>query len=152
MENSNQSVNDPYDFLDADYQEYIERIETPRIRRRSDKMEEMAKVNVLGTEYTIFINVAERDKTYMKGNDGIADFTTKEIFINILDDGDPMNMQNMSVYENRTIRHEIVHAFLFESGLDHNTEWARNEEIVDWIAIQFPKLSEIYKAIEVESF
>lgn len=151
MENSNQSVNDPYDFLDADYQEYIERIETPRIRRRSDKMKEMAKVNVLGTEYTIFINVTERDKPYMKGNDGIADFTTKEIYIAPIDDGDPMNMQNMSVYENRTIRHEIVHAFLFESGLDHNTEWARNEEIVDWIAIQTPKLFNIFEKMKVQS-
>ncbi|WP_369118246.1 hypothetical protein [Enterococcus thailandicus] len=151
MENSNQSVNDPYDFLDADYQEYIERIETPRIRRKSNKMKEMAKVNVLGTEYTIFINVTERDKPYMKGNDGIADFTTKEIYIAPIDDGDPMNMQNMSVYENRTIRHEIVHAFLFESGLDHNTEWARNEEIVDWIAIQTPKLFNIFEKIKVQS-
>ncbi|MDK4352683.1 hypothetical protein M4I17_09760 [Enterococcus thailandicus] len=151
MENSNQSVNDPYDFLDADYQEYIERIETPRIRRRSDKMKEMAKVNVLGTEYTIFINVTERDKPYMKGNDGIADFTTKEIYIAPIDDGDPMNMQNMSVYENRTIRHEIVHAFLFESGLDHNTEWARNEEIVDWIAIQAPKLFNVFEKMKVQS-
>ncbi|WP_430599377.1 hypothetical protein [Enterococcus sp. DIV0179] len=151
MENSNQSVNDPYDFLDADYQEYIERTETPRIRGQSDKMEEMAKVNVLGSEYTIFINVTERDKPYMKGNDGIADFTTKEIYIAPIDDGDPMNMQNMSVYENRTIRHEIVHAFLFESGLDHNTEWARNEEIVDWIAIQAPKLFNIFEKIKVQS-
>ena len=55
-------------------------------------------------------------------------------------------------YKKRTIRHEITHAILFESGLDHNTEWARNEEIVDFIAIQFPKLLEIFKSIEVEKF
>lgn len=152
MENSNQSVNDPYDFLDADYQEYIERTETPRIRGQSDKMEEMAKVNVLGSEYTIFINVTGFEKPFMKDNDGVTDFTTKEIYIAPIDDGDPMNMQDMERYIKRTIRHEIVHAILFESGLDHNTEWARNEEIVDWIAIQFPKLLEIYKSIEVESF
>lgn len=35
---------------------------------------------------------------------------------------------------------EIVHAFLLESGLDENSEWARNEELVDWIAIQGPKI------------
>lgn len=112
---------------------------------------EKGKINVLGVEYTIFTNVSEQEKPFMKENDGVTDFTTKEIFVSILDDGDPMNMQNMSVYENRTIRHEIVHAFLFESGLDHNTKWARDEEIVDWIAIQTPKLFSMFEKIEVNS-
>lgn len=113
--------------------------------------EEKGKVNVLGVEYTIYTNVSEQEKPFMKENDGVTDFTTKEIFVSILDDGDPMNMQNMQVYENRTIRHEIVHAVLFESGLDHNTKWARNEEIVDWIAIQAPKLFNIFEKLEVKS-
>ena len=47
----------------------------------------------------------------------------------------------------QTLRHEIVHAFLGESGLSNNSNsidaWARNEEVVDWFAIQGPK---IYKA------
>lgn len=113
--------------------------------------EEKTKINILGTEYTIFTNVSEQEKPFMKDNDGVTDFTTKEIFIAVLDDGDPMNMQNMRVYEDRTIRHEIVHAILFESGLDHNTKWARNEEIVDWIAIQTPKLFSMFKKIGVNS-
>ena len=113
--------------------------------------EEKAKINILGTDYTIFTNVSEHEKPFMKNNDGVTDFTTKEIFIAVLDDGDPMNMQNMRVYEDRTIRHEIVHAILFESGLDHNTKWARNEEIVDWIAIQTPKLFSMFEKIEVNS-
>lgn len=112
---------------------------------------EKAKINILGTDYTIFTNVSEQEKPFMKDNDGVTDFTTKEIFIAILDDGDPMNMQNMCVYEDRTIRHEIVHAILFESGLDHNTKWARDEEIVDWIAIQTPKLFNIFEKLEVKS-
>ncbi|MBO0447943.1 hypothetical protein JZO76_00170 [Enterococcus sp. MJM12] len=114
--------------------------------------EEKAKINILGTEYTIFVNVSEKEKSFMRDNDGVTDFTTKEIFIAILDDGNPMNMQNMHVYEDRTIRHEIVHATLFESGLDHNTKWARDEEIVDWIAIQTPKLFNIFEKLEVMSW
>lgn len=113
--------------------------------------EEKTKINILGTEYIIFTNVSDQEKPFMKDNDGVTDFTTKEIFIAVLDDSDPMNMQNMRVYEDRTIRHEIVHAILFESGLDHNTKWARNEEIVDWIAIQAPKLFRIYEKLEVKS-
>lgn len=42
-------------------------------------------------------------------------------------------------------RHEIIHAFLFESGLAENSEWAQNEEMVDFFAIQFPKLMEAFK-------
>lgn len=47
------------------------------------------------------------------------------------------------------LRHEIVHAFFYESGLWDNsnssTVWATNEEMTDWFAIQGPK---IYKAWE----
>lgn len=42
------------------------------------------------------------------------------------------------------MRHEIVHAYLYESGLAENSlsvaNWATNEEMVDWIARQFPKI------------
>lgn len=77
-----------------------------------------------------------------------AIFVLKIIDVN---DDNPMNMGNMDIYEKRTIRHEIVHAILFESGLDHNADWPRNEEIIDWIAIQFPKLLEIFKSLKVDS-
>lgn len=53
------------------------------------------------------------------------------------------------VYQKSIIRHEIIHAFMYESGLDANFEHANQfgheETIIDWIAIQFPKL---YKAFE----
>ena len=38
--------------------------------------------------------------------------------------------------------HEMVHAFLLESGLDDQTVnfWAKNEEMIDWIALQLFKM------------
>ena len=39
----------------------------------------------------------------------------------------------------------VPHVFLFECGLAENSPWAQNEELVDWIAIQGPK---IHKAWE----
>jgi hypothetical protein len=42
------------------------------------------------------------------------------------------------------MRHELVHAFLFESGL-HNDSWAANEAAVDWIANQFPKILKAFQ-------
>ena len=47
---------------------------------------------------------------------------------------------NLELQEQKNLRHEIIHAFLFESGLAENSEWAQNEEMVDWIAKQGPKL------------
>lgn len=45
------------------------------------------------------------------------------------------------------MRHEIIHAFLAESGLqanyEHYRQFGHDETLVDWMAIQFPK---IYKA------
>ena len=48
----------------------------------------------------------------------------------------------------KILRHEIVHAFLHQSGLSENagvykSAWPGNEEMVDWFAIQGTK---IYKA------
>ncbi|WP_461218455.1 hypothetical protein [Lapidilactobacillus salsurivasis] len=57
-------------------------------------------------------------------------------------------MEDLEVYTRKTLRHELIHAFLYESGLDANSEWARNEEIVDWIAIQFPKLQIVFNQSE----
>jgi len=58
---------------------------------------------------------------------------------------DVMAKQNMQDYKNKVIRHELVHAFLFESGLAGNS-WASNEEIVDWIAYMFPKMKAAFEA------
>jgi predicted SprT family Zn-dependent metalloprotease len=52
--------------------------------------------------------------------------------------------------QKEVMRHEIVHAFLYESGLGYSTHipncaWAVNEEMVDWIAIQTPKMAKVFK-------
>ncbi len=43
------------------------------------------------------------------------------------------------------LRHEVIHAFFSESGLD---DYSSNEELVNWIAIQFPKMLQVFKEIE----
>lgn len=106
------------------------------------------KVNVLGTKYKIIKGVKEEDNPKIRGCDGFCDFSTKQIMIAEMVEDD-RTMADLKVYEERTIRHELVHAFLFESGLDHNAEWPRNEEIVDWIAIQFTKMSKAFEKLEI---
>lgn len=104
------------------------------------------KANVLGTEYEIVKNVKEEENKYIADVDGYCDFTEKKIYITDMED---YEWKDKQYHENKVIRHELVHAFLYESGLDINTTWARNEEIVDWIAIQSTKMNETFKQIEV---
>lgn len=88
------------------------------------------------------------------GVDGYTDTSDRTIVIDstILDTSDPMTMANLDVYRKTVIRHEIIHAFLYESGLEGNTNdcqnWSQNEEMVDWIAIQFPKILKVIQKLE----
>ena len=97
------------------------------------------KITVLGTEYEIILNATPEEHPIIRGNDGCVDFTTKKIYVAEMEVTNE-TWQNMEDYENATIRHEIIHAFLQESGLAHNSEWGRNETLVDWIALQIPKM------------
>lgn len=101
-------------------------------------------VDVLGTKYTIDTVSRDSDKL-LEYNDGYCDDSVKRLCIADLHsfEDDPNSKKDLGVVTRKTIRHEIVHAFLSESGLAENSPWAQNEEIVDWIAIQGPKL---YKA------
>lgn len=111
-----------------------------------------AKIDILGTEYTVAIVSCDKDSAFERNNiDGYCDFYTKQIVICDLNTwerwkNEPQETKNIAMKE--SIKHEIVHAFLNESGLDSssvvfNQAWAINEEMVDWIAKQGEK---IYKA------
>ena len=99
-------------------------------------------VNVLGTIYTIKESNEVEDLN-LKENDGYCDHTTKTIVIDTFKDS-PGSVKDLESYKKQVIRHELVHAFLFESGLS-GCSWAKDEEIVDWIACQFPKLSKAFE-------
>lgn len=113
------------------------------------------KVNVLGTNYTIR-KVSHGQDEYMQRMHfgGYCDGTLKEIVLldlaTVPDEGwRETPKEVIKARENETLRHELIHAFLNESGLSWNTfipdgAWAKNEEMVDWIAIQFPKISKVF--------
>ena len=56
---------------------------------------------------------------------------------------------NLKAFRNQVIRHEVVHAFFCESGLENNSDFATNEELVDWIAIQIPKICEVMNSLGI---
>lgn len=114
----------------------------------------MYNVNILGVEYEIILQNHSENGAF-NHCDGYADFTTKKIYVlkqNSLPVTDNLpRFNNLEYYENKVIRHEIIHAFLYESGLDYSTveKWARNEEMVDFFAIQFPKINKVFSDINV---
>ena len=60
-----------------------------------------------------------------------------------------MDEKVQETYRKKTLRHEIMHAFLNESGLSDSSNrfdsaWAKNEEMVDWFAIQSPKIFKVF--------
>lgn len=89
------------------------------------------------------------------GVDGYTDSSVRTIVIEatITECDDPQAKVNLEEYKKVVIRHEIIHAFLYESGLEGNTNksknWSQNEEMVDWIAIQFPKILKVFKSLNV---
>lgn len=104
-------------------------------------------VNILGTPYKILI-IEEEDYKYDRDADGWCDPSVKEILIfNYKQSAE--SVRDLVDYQRKVLRHEIIHAFLYESGLWQNSYgskcWAKNEEMVDWIAIQEPKIHEAFK-------
>lgn len=101
------------------------------------------KVNVLGTEYDVEM-LEERDETMKALNaDGYTDFSTKEIKVLKLEEK-PGNQKDIFKYQNTVLRHEIIHDFLYECGIDYGMQF-HNEECVDFFAIQFEKLAKIFE-------
>ena len=109
-------------------------------------------VHILGTEYKILI-IDESDYRYSKDVEGWCDTQAKEIILyNLKQNSD--SVRDLVAFQNKVLRHEIVHAFLYESGLWQSScvinGWAQNEEMVDWIAIQEPKINKAFKEAECD--
>ena len=109
------------------------------------------KVSILGTEYKMNYVTEEEDPT-MKGNDGYVDTSVHAIFIEkslFLPSDNIAVVKDLPLYGKKVIRHEIIHAFLEESGLAECCSWAKEEMLVDWIARQFPKMLKVFTKADI---
>ena len=93
------------------------------------------QIDILGTEYTFLIKNKYEDESLETMN-GYCKPYEKLIIVEKNEDIE---------FINRVTRHEIIHAYLFESGLQ---ELTNHEILVDWLAIQFPKLSKTFNELE----
>lgn len=104
------------------------------------------KINVLGTEYTIEEHNDTEDAC-LKECDGYCDKTTRKIVV--AKEQSDSDLGDYEVYRKKVLRHEIIHAFLFESGLHENFQHAKqfghDETTIDWFAVQFPKMVKVFE-------
>lgn len=98
-------------------------------------------VDILGTKYKLIEN-AELDKD----TDGVCAFYSKEIHIRPVEQMLGGEGTTAEKYERRkeVIRHEIAHAYLYESGL---TTLAQDETPVEWLATNFPKMLQTFQLV-----
>ena len=103
-------------------------------------------VNVLGTEYKVLYKESKED-SILDDKYAYCNFLKKEIVIRT--NLDELTEEEMQIRNKRTLRHELLHAYLYESGLDLESEWARNEEMIDYFSIQFEKIYKTYGQVGV---
>ena len=115
------------------------------------------KINILGTEYTVnYYDYKELDIFEKRGICGYHCGNTKEIAVGRISTFPGFEEETdvfCEVEEKSILRHEIVHAFLCESGLQDSSMpskhgWAMNEEMVDWISSQAPKMLKAFQDAE----
>ena len=111
-------------------------------------------VNILGKQYMISIANYNFDSYFEKNNPAGAYCDLNKCNIIVCDlrthpDWKDESELSCIIEMKHLLRHEIVHTFLYESGLHANSNntdaWATNEEMVDWIAIQGIKIYKIWE-------
>ena len=107
-------------------------------------------VSVLGTEYRIYYETKENNPK-MEGSKGYTELCAKEIHMDRSwfegpkdDPNSKFILKDLHLEGIKVLRHELVHAFILESGLCECCAWAEDEELVDWIARQFPKMLDAF--------
>lgn len=112
------------------------------------------KVNILGSEWNVkFRN--EKEYPNLTNVDGYTDLSIREIVVDDMEasQGQIGAKADLKSYQKQVVRHEIIHAFLLESGLDSNSNsadsWAVNEEMVDRFAIQSPKIFKVFNELKL---
>lgn len=105
----------------------------------------MQTVNILGTEYTI-----EQRKLNNEDIDGFTDNTSKLIVIR---SDNINNVGDFDYLQKKQLRHEIIHAFMSESGLQcnwqHIEQFGHDETTVDWFTIQSPKIFKVFTELDL---
>ena len=106
------------------------------------------QIEILGETWEVRIQ-EETDERRLAECSGFTDWTERVI---VVYDGRKIgNLGNPERFMIKVLRHEIIHAFLYECGLGDDWEHVdrgHDETMVDWIAHQLPKMSAVCKSAE----
>lgn len=127
-------------------------------KKKTTEMENgeiVRKLNILGSEWKIIYR--NEDPAFEEAK-GYANAPAREIVVEnpkvATVGGLDFSLKDQYIDMRRVVRHEIVHAFLMESGLDESSNpadaWATNEEMVDWFARQGPKIYKAWKEVDAD--
>lgn len=97
------------------------------------------KVNILGVEYEI-VDMDEREYPKIKEADGLCEYWVHKLILDTSHKNDPNSFDNIEAYYHKVLRHEAFHAFFAEMGM---RKWCDDEDLVDMLAMQYPKIREI---------
>lgn len=103
--------------------------------------------NILGTVYVI----RENNELIESKQDGTHNAYNKVIEIRSIEnmlEKEASDLAKKKRYD-EVVRHEVIHAFFSESGL---SEYWEDETLVDWMAVQFPKIAKVFKELECDGF
>jgi hypothetical protein len=104
-------------------------------------------LNILGSKWKLKVVPRYADPMF-ETVDGYADRSIRTMFVaedsaHTIDD-----LKDWSEYQKVVKRHEIIHAYFFESGLAqdmYHPAYGHCEQSIDFFAIQFPKMIETFK-------
>lgn len=111
-------------------------------KRKVDDMKE--KMKILGTEYDF-----KENTPLLKGldADGICKKYSKEIIVrkaeDMLEDSD--NMEEKEERYKEVCRHEAIHAFFGEAGIE---QYEFDETLTQFLATNFPKMAKLFQEKE----
>lgn len=100
-------------------------------------------VNILGQPYEVIFRASSENDPKLEDASGYTEPWSHKLIVEDFTP-DQSTVENPGAFKAKVLRHEITHAFLHESGL-RACSWGDNEEIVDWIAHQGPKLYQAWK-------
>lgn len=121
----------------------VEKEKNATVSYGTEKDNRKLTVNILGTDYRIV-------EKPLEGCDGYCDSTTKEIAVTTKKDSHDMG--DFENYRKKTFRHEVIHAYHYESGLAENLEnkqYGFSETLVDWFAYQSPKIFKTFEELGI---
>lgn len=102
-------------------------------------------VDVLGAKWKIVDRSPDKDELLVERY-GYCDTSVRLIVLRTEQEDD--ELLDYAETRKSVIRHELIHALMYESGLHDNMthpEIGVDETMVDWVAIQFPKMLDLFK-------